>query len=522
MSSAADEKSSFNGDAAVDAVDSSPAPIFEIDPAVERRVVRKLDCTVLIAFGLVFGLNYLDKIGLSYAAIFGMRTDLNFTGQDYSWCASVFYFGQFAAEYPCIWLLHKLPIRMFVAISIIVWAAVVACQAATQNFTHMMVVRFFLGFTEAAVSPAFVLMTSFFYRKKEQPTRMAVFISFNALAQIVGALLLYGCGSIKGGAIEGWRISFLICAALTVVVGVIFLVFVPESPGKSWYLTPEERVVAVQRVAQERASGAHSEIDMRQVKQTLLDVRFYLIFLWAVMVCITSVVTFGSIVISGFGFDAFKTLLIGLPGPGLQLVTIWIGAIAIYFLPNHRGFIQLGLLLVPLTGVVMMRALPYSAKWALTGGYWLATCNSSLYVVNLSLIASNTKGHTRKTVRIITLRASFLRTIPEKDIDPTASSSLTAQMFSVVYFIGYCVGCIAGPQLFLAYEKPLYRTAMNTIIGMYAVYFVAMLAYREICRRENNRRDRLAANGCAEAVARPAEKEDNKSDIDDLAFRYIL
>lgn len=90
-------------------------------------------------------------------------------------------------------------------------------------------------------------------RKKEQPTRMAVFISFNALAQIVGALLLYGCGSIKGGAIEGWRISFLICAALTVVVGVIFLVFVPESPGKSWYLTPEERIVAVQRVAQERA-----------------------------------------------------------------------------------------------------------------------------------------------------------------------------------------------------------------------------------------------------------------------------
>lgn len=51
---------------------------------------------------------------------------------------------------------------MFVAVSIIVWAAVVACQAATQNFAHMMVVRFFLGFTEAAVSPAFVLMTSFF------------------------------------------------------------------------------------------------------------------------------------------------------------------------------------------------------------------------------------------------------------------------------------------------------------------------------------------------------------------------
>lgn len=54
-------------------------------------------------------------------------------------------FGQFAAEYPCIWLLHKLPIRLFVAISIIVWAVVVACQAATKNYTDMLVVRFFVS-----------------------------------------------------------------------------------------------------------------------------------------------------------------------------------------------------------------------------------------------------------------------------------------------------------------------------------------------------------------------------------------
>lgn len=102
---------------------------------------------------------------------------------------------------------------------------------------------------------------------------------------------------------------------------------------------------------------------------------------------------------------------------------------------------------------------------------WLATCNSSLYVVNLSLIASNTKGHSaytsfslrlsvavtdaletltiltaRKTVCILPLFASYLRMIPEKDIDPIASSPLSAQMFSVVYFIGYwcVVSCISA------------------------------------------------------------------------------
>jgi MFS family permease len=188
-----------------------------------------------------------------------------------SWTASIFYFGQAASEFICLYLLHKLPIRSFVAASIVVWAVVVACQAATKNFTDMMIVRFFLGFTEGAVAPAFVLMTSFFYRKREQPIRIAVFVSFNALAQcvlcshdlstcldrsvprIVGALLLYGCGSIKGGALKGWRISFLICAALTILIGIYFFVFVPKSPSQAWFLTPEEREVAVARVAQERA-----------------------------------------------------------------------------------------------------------------------------------------------------------------------------------------------------------------------------------------------------------------------------
>ncbi|BGP29716.1 hypothetical protein JCM10296v2_001455 [Rhodotorula toruloides] len=480
--SSADEKS-LPGDADVEL-----APL-EIDLAVERRVVRKLDMTVLIAFAMVFGINYLDKIGLSYAAIFGMKKDFALVKQDYS---KHFPLRTSRQRIRLPLLLHKLPIRSFVAVSIIVWAIVVACQAATKNFTDMMIVRFFLGFTEGAVAPAFVLMTSFFYRKREQPIRIAVFVSFNALAQIVGALLIYGCGSIKGGALKGWRISFLICAALTILIGIYFFIFVPKSPGLAWFLTPEEREVAVARVAQERASLAHSNVHWHQIRQTLLDVRFYLVFLWAFFVCITSVVTFGSIVINGFGFAPFKTLLVGLPGPAIQLVTIWIGAGSLYLFPNARGWTQMALTLVPLTGVAMMRGLPYHNKWPLTLGFWCASSNSSAYVVNMSLIASNTKGHTRKT------------------------------MFSLVYFLGYCVGCIAGPQLFLSYEAPLYRTAMNTIIGMYCAYLASMFLYREICRRENNRRDKLAAEGVEEAKPRLATHESNDTDIDDLAFRFVL
>ncbi len=283
-------------------------------------------------------------------------------GQDYSWCASIFYFGQLIVEFPVLYLLHKLPIRTFVAVSMLAWAVVAGTQAATKDFTGMMIARFFLGFTEGAVAPAFVVMVSFFYRKKEQPIRIAAFVSANAFAQIVGALLLYGCGSIKGARMEGWRISFLICGALTIVIGAIFFLVVPVSPATAWFLNKEEREVAVQRVAQEHASAAHSNFDWVQAKQTLLDPRLYIIFLWAFFVCITSVVTFGSIVVNGFGFSTFKTVLIGLPGPAIQLATIWLGAFALIFFPNARGWTQMALTLVPLIGVAMMKGLPYSQK----------------------------------------------------------------------------------------------------------------------------------------------------------------
>jgi hypothetical protein len=53
MSHSSDTKS-FTDDKAGAPSDVHAAPAYEIDPAVERRVVRKLDMTVLMAFSLVF------------------------------------------------------------------------------------------------------------------------------------------------------------------------------------------------------------------------------------------------------------------------------------------------------------------------------------------------------------------------------------------------------------------------------------------------------------------------------------
>lgn len=47
---------------------------------------------------------------LSYAAIFGIREDLNLRGTEYNWLSSLFYFGFLAWAFPTNFLLQRLPI----------------------------------------------------------------------------------------------------------------------------------------------------------------------------------------------------------------------------------------------------------------------------------------------------------------------------------------------------------------------------------------------------------------------------
>ncbi len=64
-----------------------------IDPAEERRLVRKIDWRVMPFICITYLVTYLDKATIGYAAVFNLQTDLNLVGTQYSWLGSIFYFG---------------------------------------------------------------------------------------------------------------------------------------------------------------------------------------------------------------------------------------------------------------------------------------------------------------------------------------------------------------------------------------------------------------------------------------------
>lgn len=81
---------------------------------------------------------------------------------------------------------------------------------------------------------------------------------------------------------------FIICGALTSFIGVLFLFLMPAGPETAWFLSPEERVVATQRMRAEAEAGDQTNFSMAQLKEATMDLRAYLSFVFGVLITLPS------------------------------------------------------------------------------------------------------------------------------------------------------------------------------------------------------------------------------------------
>jgi hypothetical protein len=122
-----------------------------VTPEENKRILRKINLTILPIMLGVYFLQALDKATLSYASVFGLVTDAHLGGQDYSWLGSIVYIAQLVLQPAIGYLLVKLPTGKFAAVMVLCWGIVLSCMAAGNNFQGLLATRFFLGAFEASV-----------------------------------------------------------------------------------------------------------------------------------------------------------------------------------------------------------------------------------------------------------------------------------------------------------------------------------------------------------------------------------
>ncbi len=136
----------------------------------------------------------------------------------------------------------------------------------------------------------------------EQGRRVSWFYVCNSLTQIFGGLVAYGVSFVHSK-FASWRIFYVVIGALTVAIGVLVAIFLPDSPVKAKRFTDAEKVAALMRVKANQSGTQNSRIKRDQVFETFKDPRVWLICLATLLSSIPNggLSNFSSILLTTFG-----------------------------------------------------------------------------------------------------------------------------------------------------------------------------------------------------------------------------
>ncbi|CAK7202171.1 Allantoate permease [Sporothrix eucalyptigena] len=440
----------------------------ELDAATNARLLRTIDWHLMPILCLVFGLNYLDKTSLSYASIMGLKVDLHLSGSEYNWLGSIFYLGFLVWEYPTNRLMQKLPLARYSATCVTLWGTVLCLLAVVKSWSAAMAIRFFMGLLEAASMPGFALISSQWYTHNEHNTRTGIYISSNGGGQIIGGLVAYGIAlhvpDDDAAPLAPWKILFIATGGFTVIVGLAFFYVIPDSQLNCRWLSKRDRLLAIMRVRENEQGIGNAHFKRYQLVEALFDPLTWALFLYGLLSDIPNggITNYFSQLIVNFGYTSRQSLLYGIPGGGVVIVSCLAnGFLGDYF--QQRTLVACVSMLVAVLGMVLIIVLPITNNVGRLVGYYMTQTLPSVGATVLSLISSNIAGYTKKTT------------------------------VAAIYMVGYAAGNIIGPQTFRAQDAPRYVSAEITILVCFALCIVDLLFINWWCRRENRRKAAIRA-----------------------------
>ncbi|RMZ24184.1 hypothetical protein D0859_11774 [Hortaea werneckii] len=477
-----------------------------IDRVAEKKLVRKLDWRIIPLLGVCYFFYYVDKTTLSYAAIYGVKEDLNLKGDDYSWLSSICtsfdrllrwstaHMLTLISYISLLWMasmgeldttlrnhdqvsliveqaipsnliMQRLPPAYYLGFNIFMWGALLMCEAAARKFAGLAALRVLSGAFEAIADPAFMLFVSTYYRQEQQPSRISAYYLWNGIGVAGGGLIGYGIGNIEG-ALASWRYEFIIVGAFCAAWGIIMWFALPNSPTTFWGFSHEEKLLMIARVRSNQTGVEQNRVNWGQIREAFLDYKTHLFLFFGFIANIPNggISNFSTLVIQGLGYDELGTSLLGIPQGVIIVIWIVLGAVANHFAPKNSRTLVAGAFMLPtIAGGLGFLLAPDDAYVGRLICFYMTGSYQASFIMTLSLITSNVGGQSKKMI------------------------------VSGIIWFGACVGNIASPFFYKEDQAPNYTEGIGSLLAANIIELLMCIVFRFVFAWENKRKEKQRA-----------------------------
>ncbi|KAL6235350.1 hypothetical protein BDW75DRAFT_250954 [Aspergillus navahoensis] len=222
-------------------------------PAEERKLLFKLDLSILAYSCLCFFVKYLDQSNISNAYVSGLKEDFRLYGNELNYFNVCYYTAYVMFQVPGLLLLSRPKLARWLLPTLeILWGICTFAQSRVTNVHQLYALRFLVGMFEAPVFAGTHFILGSWYSGSDLFKRAGTWFICNPLGQMVSGYLQAAAYSNLSGVrgMPGWRWLFIIDGIFTIPVALIgFFVFpgVPDSPAP-FFLRIQDIEIAKERL----------------------------------------------------------------------------------------------------------------------------------------------------------------------------------------------------------------------------------------------------------------------------------
>ncbi|KAI8064527.1 major facilitator superfamily domain-containing protein [Gongronella butleri] len=290
-------------------VHSAPNDADNVDPDVEKALLRKLDTRLLPFLSFMYLFSSLDRSSLGNAVLDNFEEDVHITPDQFNTCVMIFYVGFLIFQVPSNILIKRFSAKRWLPLLMVLWGTVATLHATASSYGQLLALRFFLGLFESGFFPGVIYYLTLFYKKSEMATRIALFWGSTVAAHAFAGVLAYGILQLRGkSGLAGWQWLFLLEGIPTVLLAFVAWWYLPVLPDQWAFLSAEERSTATQRLTKDSGHVTLGDMDASNKKQAFLAFTDWKVWMWMIMffcgsVPNTSVSNFLPSIVRGMGYD---------------------------------------------------------------------------------------------------------------------------------------------------------------------------------------------------------------------------